>query len=535
VRTCYEYLDTGTIGTDAIKLAYIYKPSTVELAGDYAILDSSVDERFNDQRSRPVLAQTFTELATGESVTVANNHLKSKGSGCGRVTTTRARAAATSPARWPPRRWRTGSPRTRPVRTPSGNLIIGDLNSYAQEDPIVALLDAGYIDLLDVFAPEGVMPYTYTFSATQGYLDYALADEELFPTVTGAAAWNINADEVPAIDYQLSTDGRFRTADVAERFYDDSAFRSSDHDPVLVGLNLAGEDENWPPTVQDLSLTTDQDTPVSGQLVLDDPDDDPLAVTYGTPSSGTVTGDDAGAFTYTPAAGFVGTATFQVTVADGRGGTDTATVTITVREVDGGEPDEEYLECPPGVGSGFPDVAPTSVHADNVRCADDLGLMLGREDGNFEPGWSVIRGQAASVIDRIAEATGRPVPGPGRSFPDVPASYVHADAIERLANAGVIAGFTDGTFRPNNPVTRGQLARLLVNYIEMATGEELELGEPFPDVDANSDLGIVLRKARAAGIFNGTDSGEAQPQRPIRRDQAASLFVRSLDQLPLAD
>ncbi|MEX0835437.1 MAG: ExeM/NucH family extracellular endonuclease, partial [Nitriliruptor sp.] len=75
----YDYLDTGVIGTDAIKLAYIYKPSTVELSGDYAVLDSETDPRFDDGRSRPALAQTFTELATGESVTVTVNHLKSKG------------------------------------------------------------------------------------------------------------------------------------------------------------------------------------------------------------------------------------------------------------------------------------------------------------------------------------------------------------------------------------------------------------------------------------------------------------------------
>lgn len=441
----YDYLDTGMIGTDAIKLAYIYKPSTVELAGDYAILDSSVDERFDDQRSRPVLAQTFTEIATGESVTVANNHFKSKGrsglddtsdpdfdqgDGQGFWNATRTRAAEAMAD------WLAENPTGQDA---AGTMIIGDLNAYAKEDPIAALQGAGYIDLLDAFAPDGVMPYTFTFSATQGYLDHALADQELFPFVTGAEAWHINADEVPAIDYQLSGNNRFRTADVAERFYDDSAFRSSDHDPVLVGLQLAGEPE----------------------------------------------------------------------------------------------PDR-FLECPPGVGSGFRDVPARSVHADNVRCAKDLGLMLGRRDGNFEPAWSVIRGQAASVIDRIADETGRPVPGPGRSFPDVPAGYVHADAIERLAGAGVIAGFTDGTFRPNNSVTRGQLARLLVNYIESTTGEELELGQPFPDVAANSDLGIVLRKARAAGIFQGTDSGEAQPQRAIRRDQAASLFVRSLGSLPIA-
>ena len=106
-------------------------------------------------------------------------------------------------------------------------MIIGDLNSYAKEDPIDVLKDAGYTDLLDAFAPEGIMPYTYTFDATQGYLDHALADADLLPYVTGAAAWNINADEVPAIDYlDVRVNGRFRTAEVAERFYDPSAFRS---------------------------------------------------------------------------------------------------------------------------------------------------------------------------------------------------------------------------------------------------------------------------------------------------------------------
>ncbi len=78
----YDYIDTGTIGTDAIKLAIIYKPAAVSPVGSYAILDSSVDPRFIDTKSRPVLAQTFVENATGSVFTVAVNHLKSKGSPC---------------------------------------------------------------------------------------------------------------------------------------------------------------------------------------------------------------------------------------------------------------------------------------------------------------------------------------------------------------------------------------------------------------------------------------------------------------------
>jgi uncharacterized protein len=618
----YDYLDTGLIGTDAIKLAFIYKPETVELSGDYAILDSSVDERFNDQRSRPVLAQTFTELATGESVTVANNHLKSKGSGCGvgdddprqgscNLTRTLAAEAMAD--------WLADDPTGEDA---SGTMIIGDLNSYAKEDPIAVLLDAGYTDLLDAFSPEDVMPYTYTFDATQGYLDYALADEELFPYVTGAAAWNINADEVPAIDYLLSGNGRFRTAEVAELFYDDSAFRSSDHDPVLVGLDLdpapvntpptvddltveANQDEsvngqlvlgdedgddltvtygdpengtvtgdddgaftytpnagffgtdtftvtvsdgidqatatvtvnvartpNVAPTVENLALTTTQDTSVPGQLVITNADGDPLTVAYGTPGNGVVTGNDEGAFTYTPTTGFVGTDTFTVTVSDDRGGSDTATVTITVTPVDV-DPEDEFLECPSGNGFEFPDVPAGNVHSDNIECGNALGLLQGLVDGRFNPFGSLTRGQAASVIDRIANETGRPIEGDRRSFSDVTGGP-HADAIARLGGAGVIAGFNDGTFRPNLPVTRGQLATLLVRYIESTTGETLALGQPFPDVPANSELGVNLRKARAAGIFNGTTSGQALPQRTIQRDQAASLFVRSLQELPIA-
>jgi predicted extracellular nuclease len=243
----YDFVDTGVVGTDAIKTAYIYKPSTVEATGDYAILDSSVDPRFDDQRSRPVIAQTFTELASGEAVTVAVNHLKSKGSACadedndprqGNCNGVRLRAAEAM-AEWLA---------TDPTGEEAvGNLIIGDLNAYAKEDPIVALQEAGYRDLLDRFAPEGSTPYTYTFDATQGYLDHALADDDLDPHVIGAAAWNINADEVPALDYLESCCGvsgnqRFRTEAIAEAYYQPDAFRSSDHDPVLVGLDLRGPD-----------------------------------------------------------------------------------------------------------------------------------------------------------------------------------------------------------------------------------------------------------------------------------------------------
>jgi predicted extracellular nuclease/2',3'-cyclic-nucleotide 2'-phosphodiesterase (5'-nucleotidase family) len=240
----YDYVDTGRIGTDAIKQAFLYKPASVSPTGAHAVLDRSVDDRFADTRNRPVLAQTFTELASGRAVTVAVNHFKSKGSGCGagdddprqgscNGTRTLAAAAMVDWLKTDP----TG-------QAAVGTLVIGDLNAYAKEDPITTVLSGGYVDLLEQFRAEGApAPYSYTFDGTQGRLDHALADEALAAFVTGADEWHINADEASALDYQQSVgapgNARFRTARTAELYYAPDAFRSSDHDPVLIGLSLA--------------------------------------------------------------------------------------------------------------------------------------------------------------------------------------------------------------------------------------------------------------------------------------------------------
>jgi predicted extracellular nuclease len=229
----YAYVDTGPIGTDAIKVAFIYKPATVSLNGAYRILDSTVDPTFNDDKNRPALAQTFTENANGESVTVVVNHLKSKGSNCddlgdpdlgdgaGNCNLTRT-AAAVALGNW--------------LADPANGfdddvLIIGDLNSYDKEDPIDALIAAGYSDL--VFDFLGEYAYSYVFSGQWGYLDYAMANSALRSAVTGTTVWHINADEADLIDYDTS----FKS-DGQDALYAPDPYRASDHDPVIVGLQL---------------------------------------------------------------------------------------------------------------------------------------------------------------------------------------------------------------------------------------------------------------------------------------------------------
>ena len=230
----YDYIATGGVGSDAIRVAVIYKPASVSPLGAFAVLDSSVDARFNDGKNRPTLAQTFRENSTGAVFTIAVNHLKSKGSDCddvgdpdlgdgaGNCNLTRKTAADAMVD------WLASDP------TGSGDedfLIIGDLNSYDKEDPIVVLVAGGYTDLSYAFHGEGA--YSYVFDGQIGYLDYALASADLLDEVTGVAEWHINADEPDMIDYDTS----FKK-DAQDAIYAPDAYRSSDHDPVVVGLDL---------------------------------------------------------------------------------------------------------------------------------------------------------------------------------------------------------------------------------------------------------------------------------------------------------
>jgi hypothetical protein len=110
-------------------------------------------------------------------------------------------------------------------------LIIGDLNSYAMEDPIDEITGAGYVDLLQTF--EGPTAYGYLFDGQLGSLDQALANGSLVSQVTGATSFHINADEPDILDYDMT----FKLP-AQDALYEPLPYRASDHDPVIIGLTL---------------------------------------------------------------------------------------------------------------------------------------------------------------------------------------------------------------------------------------------------------------------------------------------------------
>ncbi len=207
-------------GTDAIRVGLIYRASRVQPVGAAATL---TDDLFGS-RSRPPLAQSF-RAGDGPVFTVIANHFKSKG--CGGATGDDAdrhdgqgcwNAARTASARrldaWL---------RTDPTHSGSDlAMIVGDLNAYSKEDPVQALVDAGW---RDAFAGQRETPYSYVYAAQTGRLDHALLSPALAARLAGAAEWHVNADEPDSRGYQTHPE-------------DHSPRRSSDHDPLVVGFRL---------------------------------------------------------------------------------------------------------------------------------------------------------------------------------------------------------------------------------------------------------------------------------------------------------
>ncbi|WP_323101516.1 ExeM/NucH family extracellular endonuclease [Intrasporangium sp. YIM S08009] len=223
------------MGTDAIKVGMLYKPAAVTPVGTTAALntDAFVTGGDSGPRNRPSLAQAFRDNTTGGVFVAVANHLKSKGSACDSPDTGDGQgncAAVRTKAAQLLSDWLA----TDPTKTGDDDvLLLGDMNSYAKEDPIAMFEGKGFTNL--IAARNGAEAYSYVFDGQWGYLDHALGSASLSRQVTGVADWHVNADEPSVLDYNTE----FKSANQVASLYSPDQFRISDHDPVVVGLDLA--------------------------------------------------------------------------------------------------------------------------------------------------------------------------------------------------------------------------------------------------------------------------------------------------------
>ena len=210
---------------DVIRTGFIYRSAAVEPVGA-----SVIDDVPAFDNARDPLAQAFetTRGGTFSRFAVIVNHFKSKGSGPadpdGQGNSNGARVAQAEELK----RF------AEQVKADAGTdrlFLSGDFNAYTHEDPLQVLYAAGYTDIgsdPEVGAPE---EHTYLFGGTVGSLDHVLANGAALGRVTGAHVWNINSVESVALEYS-------RVNYNATDFYEDNPYRASDHDPLVVGLDL---------------------------------------------------------------------------------------------------------------------------------------------------------------------------------------------------------------------------------------------------------------------------------------------------------
>lgn len=243
-ETRYTYINAGgnSIGTDAIAVGMIYRHDKVTPQSGAHVLSSANSPLndagvplFNDNKNRPMLTQTFRLNGSEQSLVVAVNHFKSKGSGCDSIgdpdlndgqancNLTRTYAAQAASI------WLAEHYPQAPV------LLIGDLNAYAQEDPLSILKGADFTELFEHFDKPGA--YSYVFSGESGQLDHALANSQLLSKVIDVTEWHINTDEPSSLDYNTE----FKSDSQLVTLYNIDAYRSSDHDPIIISLLLEAD------------------------------------------------------------------------------------------------------------------------------------------------------------------------------------------------------------------------------------------------------------------------------------------------------
>ena len=215
---------------DVIRVAFIYRRATIEPVGESKILD---DPAFTGLARQP-LAQEFAPVVsaprTGKNFVVVANHFKSKGSvpqgmeegntdtGDGQgnsnaIRVAQARALAAFAEQF------AGTP----------TLLVGDFNSYSKEDPLKALTDAGWVhESADSAA-------SYVYGGRSGSLDHVFSNAAADPLVRGVASWALNAQESVAFEYSRANSN----AHLA--FEADNPYRSSDHNPEIIGLDVIDE------------------------------------------------------------------------------------------------------------------------------------------------------------------------------------------------------------------------------------------------------------------------------------------------------
>ena len=173
----------------------------------------------------------------------------------------------------------------------------------------------------------------------------------------------------------------------------------------------------------------------------------------------------------------------------------------------------------------FEDVLPGAWYEEAVRYAYFHNIMEGMSETEFAPATALTRAMAVQVLYNLE---GQPVVSESSTFPDLVYEW-YKPAIAWAESTGVVDGYEDGTFQPDQPVTRQEFAQMLYNYAKYKGHDLTAEGDlsAFPDGDSVQEWALsAMSWANGNGLINGHDDGTLEPGGTTTRAQAASILMR---------
>lgn len=178
-------------------------------------------------------------------------------------------------------------------------------------------------------------------------------------------------------------------------------------------------------------------------------------------------------------------------------------------------------------GVVFTDVPETNVHYDNIYNLANREVVSGYPDGTYQPARHLTRAEAAVILTNALSLDTTEVTDPG--FPDVKKGAYYFDEVAALVDFGVISGYDNGNFGPNDKLTRAQMAVLLSMAYDLYTIEEKET--PFKDVKPGAWYDAYVQNLYFFGVTSGVSATKYGPNDFVRRDAMAS-FVVNAEEVP---
>jgi len=170
----------------------------------------------------------------------------------------------------------------------------------------------------------------------------------------------------------------------------------------------------------------------------------------------------------------------------------------------------------------FKDVATGDSHAQAIQYLKDEGVINGYPDGTFRPEGTINRAEALKII-LIANKI--PLEKLSTQFPDVPSEAWFSDYVVTAVKRGIVKGYSDGSFRPENNISRAEFLKIAILTAELITEEELTR-DPYPDVRQKDWFAPYFDLAKKTNLLSTKSGGYIRPAEPITRGETASVIEK---------